>query len=57
MTAKIDTEACTGCGACSDICPMEAITIENGVAAVDEDACEGCGVCARECPNGAISME
>lgn len=57
MTAKIDTDACTGCGACAEICPMEAITIENGVAVVDEDTCEGCAACVKECPNNAISME
>lgn len=57
MTAKIDPVLCTGCEACVDICPVEAVSIIDGKAAVDEKECMGCGVCADECPSGAISLE
>ena len=56
MAAKIDTEKCTGCGVCVDVCPTEAITI-NEVASVDEEKCVDCGTCVDECPNEAISLD
>jgi len=56
MTARIDTELCTGCGACVDICPMYAISVHEDKACVDADKCSGCGVCEEECPMGAIHV-
>ena len=56
MVAKVDAEKCTGCGICVDMCPVEAISLENEVAIVDEQVCTACGLCVNECPNEAISM-
>ena len=56
MAATVDQEKCTGCGACVDVCPTEAITIDNGLAVVDEGKCSECGVCVQECPVEAITM-
>jgi len=56
MAAKVNKEKCNGCGACADICPMEAIKIENEKAVVDEDECTECGACESERPNDAISI-
>lgn len=56
MPAKVDAEKCTGCGACTDACPVEAIKVED-VALVDEEACLDCGSCESECPNEAIRVE
>ena len=50
---KIDINKCTGCGVCVDICPVEAIRIENGKAVIG-DECTECGACAAECPQEAI---
>lgn len=56
-TAAIgDPEKCMGCGLCVEICPVGAISLENGSAVVDEGACTACGLCVAQCPNGAISM-
>ena len=56
MAATVDAEKCTGCGACVEVCPLEAITLEDGIAVVDEDTCTECGLCVDECPNEAISL-
>lgn len=57
MAAKVDVETCTGCGNCVEVCPVDAITIEDGIAVVDEETCTDCGACANECPVEAIEME
>ena len=57
MAAKIDAEKCTGCEACVDSCPVEAIKMVDGKAVIDEDACVDCGACVGECPTEAIEME
>ncbi|MBU1007002.1 MAG: 4Fe-4S binding protein [Candidatus Omnitrophica bacterium] len=56
MAAKVDKSKCTGCGACVEICPVNAVKIENKKAIVDEKECAECGVCINECPNEAISL-
>ena len=54
----ISEESCTGCGACVEWCPTDAIVLNaEGLAQRDENACLGCGVCSRFCPEGAISLE
>jgi len=52
-----ETEACIGCGACAEICPVDAVEMKDDRPAVDLDWCIGCGVCAVSCPTGAISMK
>ncbi|HNR12597.1 MAG TPA: 4Fe-4S binding protein [Thermodesulfobacteriota bacterium] len=56
MAALVDEEKCTGCGTCVDICPVEAITLEQEIARVDESLCTECGLCVDECPVEAISL-
>lgn len=57
MPAKVDAETCTGCEACVDSCPSEAIRMEGEKAVIDVEKCVDCGVCVDECPVEAISME
>lgn len=54
---RTETEECLGCGACQEVCPVDAVTISDGKALVDHDWCIGCGVCAVRCPSGAITIE
>lgn len=57
MPAKVDPEKCTGCGSCVDVCPNDAISLEDDVARVREEDCTDCGECVEECPEGAITLE
>jgi len=50
----VDAKKCTGCGSCAEVCPADAITIENDLAIVNED-CIDCLTCIDECPENAIS--
>jgi ferredoxin len=43
----------TGCTACADACPHQAITIGRRVA-IDPIDCTGCGICVTVCPSGAL---
>ena len=55
MAVNIDKAKCTGCGDCVDVCPVEALSLENGKAVVN-DECIDCGVCVDECPSGALLL-
>jgi ferredoxin len=56
MAATVDIEKCTGCDNCVQVCPLEAIQLQDSVAVIDEDTCTECGLCVDECPSGAISL-
>jgi len=47
---KIDTEKCTGCGGCIDLCPEIAISMINDVVTVSHEVCTECGTCIKVCP-------
>ncbi|MFA5700714.1 MAG: ATP-binding protein [Desulfuromonas sp.] len=51
----IDSERCTACGACAELCQFNAIAIAGGRSMVFAELCHSCGGCRRICPAGAIS--
>ncbi|MFX1338113.1 MAG: 4Fe-4S binding protein [Promethearchaeota archaeon] len=53
--SKIDQELCIGCGNCVQVCPVDAITLDD-IARVNRDLCLGCGLCAGTCPEEAITL-
>jgi ferredoxin len=53
--ATIDGTRCSVCGACLSICPVDAISLEDG-AWVDPAKCSACGICVERCPNDAIRL-
>lgn len=57
MPAAVDPEKCTGCESCIESCPVDAISMKDGVAVVDAQTCSDCGACVDVCPVEAISMD
>jgi Na+-translocating ferredoxin:NAD+ oxidoreductase subunit B len=57
--ASVDPDECTGCQACEEICPMDAISMaeEKIIAVVNLDRCIGCGLCVTVCEFDAISLK
>lgn len=50
-----DKSTCTGCGACVQICPKQALVMKNDedgflYPQMDNDLCVKCGACDRTCP-------
>ena len=57
LVAFVDSDVCSGCGTCIEICPYSAIRKnEKGLAEVTIAACKGCGNCGATCPENAIIM-
>ena len=63
----LDVEACVLCALCSDVCPVDVISLVpseelDGEAPgstallLDETACIRCGLCIERCPPKALSM-
>lgn len=54
---KVSEDLCFGCTHCMNVCPVEAIRIENGKATIRDNWCVDCGECMRVCPVNAIYVE
>ena len=54
MAYKISDE-CVACGACTEACPVGAISEGDGKYVIDADTCIECGACEGACPVGAIA--
>jgi formate dehydrogenase beta subunit len=65
----LDVEACVLCGLCSDVCPVDVISLvpasevsdvpldfDATALVLDETACIRCGLCIERCPPKALSM-
>jgi uncharacterized Fe-S center protein len=52
-----NAELCSGCRACMDNCPNQAITVEKKISAISYDLCTGCGKCLRVCPTHALDFD
>ena len=58
MPVKVDKDLCIGCGACTGVCPVTAMTLgDDGKAQSDESTCIDCGACIGTCPVSAISQK
>jgi len=53
---EITDEKCVGCNVCINVCPTDALRMEQRLAVVTEERCTGCFKCIEACiPYGAIS--
>ena len=53
-----DSERCTLCGACAEVCPTRACEVtDDGAFAVEASYCIECDACVRVCPEHALSYE
>jgi ferredoxin len=62
---EIDRTKCTGCGKCTEVCPVEAMSLvstndpkkrKRKKARLNAEICLGCGVCVRNCPAHALRL-
>jgi len=57
MSVEIDREKCDGCGVCVEICPLDALRLdEEDKAYVKYNECWYCGCCELECPRKAVKL-
>jgi heterodisulfide reductase subunit A len=57
VRAHIDSDQCSGCRICNDLCPYTAIVFHENrqVSEVITALCQGCGTCVAACPSAAIT--
>jgi len=51
----LDRRTCLACGACTAVCPVEALIILGLELTVNEELCISCGIAENVCPTGALS--
>ncbi len=56
VNTVIDSEKCTGCGLCVEVCPYETISLVDGKACVTGEKSLNCGHCVAACPAGAVRV-
>jgi Na+-translocating ferredoxin:NAD+ oxidoreductase RNF subunit RnfB len=47
---------CMGLGTCVRVCPFDAMSIVDGLAAIDPEKCVGCGACVSACPKSVLAL-
>jgi NAD-dependent dihydropyrimidine dehydrogenase PreA subunit len=56
-TVRIDSEKCSGCGVCVEVCPRGVLVMNDRKASIAErDACMECGACQRNCAFNALTV-
>jgi NAD-dependent dihydropyrimidine dehydrogenase PreA subunit len=56
-TLKLDESLCSGCEACTLVCPHGVMAMKGRkVQVVDHDGCMECGACLNNCATGAINL-
>ena len=53
----LDEDLCNGCGNCELRCPVNAITMNDGLPEISHELCLGCGQCTFVCAPDALSLQ
>lgn len=57
MPVTVNKDTCIGCGACTGVCPVSALSLDgDGKSECDASKCIDCGTCIGTCPVSAISQ-
>lgn len=54
--SHVDQDLCIACGDCVEVCPFQALSLDDYAVVVDEESCMGCGVCASQCVEEALTL-
>ena len=52
---RVDTDKCTYCGKCAELCQFSAIAVIKENVLTFPELCHGCGACSTLCPEHAIT--
>jgi Fe-S-cluster-containing hydrogenase component 2 len=53
----LDAEACTNCGICVNLCPYNAVKLDESSKPLICDLCRGDPICVKKCPTNALTYE
>lgn len=53
----IDPQRCTGCGFCSENCPVKCISKAGNIYVIDDKSCVKCLCCHELCPDSSIDVK
>jgi len=56
LRPQVDSKLCTGCGTCTDQCPVSALSMSDQLPQVDAAICITCFCCQEICPEKAITL-
>ncbi len=48
--------SCLGFGDCIQVCPFDAMKIENGLVTINPNKCTGCAMCLKACPRNSLDI-
>ncbi len=55
-TVVKNKDKCIDCGACTSLCPVEALFMSELTLTVDQEKCVCCNACVEACPTRALSI-
>jgi NAD-dependent dihydropyrimidine dehydrogenase PreA subunit len=57
LRPEADPRLCSGCEACVEQCPVEALSMGEDIPEVDRESCIACFCCQEICPEKAITLQ